>query len=87
MRRSHLRVTGLRWVPAFAGTTEEQLRPEAFERDLVGIGKHPPPLGTGSEAERTRRRLEALLPLRPFPAPEDLPVVVAARMSLSFPLR
>ncbi len=47
---------------------------------------HPPPIGVGREAERTRRRLAALAPLRPFPAPDDLPVVVAARMSLSFPL-
>ncbi len=47
---------------------------------------HPPTVGEGREGERRRRRLEALEPLRPFPAPDDLPVVVAARMSLSFPL-
>ena len=47
---------------------------------------HPPPPGAGREGERARRRLEALAPLRPFPAPDDLPVVVAARMSLSFPI-
>src|SRR4029078_5745065 len=45
-----------------------------------------PRAGTAREAERARRRLEALAPLRPFPAPDDMPVVVAARMSLSFPL-
>jgi predicted acylesterase/phospholipase RssA len=56
------------------------------ERIVAWMEAHPPPAGTGREAERSRRRLEALAPLRPFPAPDDLPVVVAARMSLSFPL-
>jgi predicted acylesterase/phospholipase RssA len=56
------------------------------ERIVAWMEAHPPPFGTGREAERARRRLEALAPLRPFPAPDDLPVVVAARMSLSFPL-
>jgi predicted acylesterase/phospholipase RssA len=56
------------------------------ERIVAWMEAHPPPTGTGREADRTRRRLEALAPLRPFPAPDDLPVVVAARMSLSFPL-
>ena len=56
------------------------------ERIVAWMEAHPPPAGAGRDAERTRRRLEALAPLRPFPAPDDLPVVVAARMSLSFPL-
>lgn len=56
------------------------------ERIVAWMEAHPPPLGDGREAAGTRRRLEALAPLRPFPAPDDLPVVVAARMSLSFPL-
>lgn len=56
------------------------------ERVVAWMEAHPPPTGTGRDAERARRRLEALAPLRPFPAPDDLPVVVAARMSLSFPL-
>ena len=56
------------------------------ERIVAWMEAHPPPTGTGRDAERSRRRLEALAPLRPFPAPDDLPVVVAARMSLSFPL-
>jgi len=56
------------------------------ERIVSWLEAHPPPLHGGREAERARRRLEALAPLRPFPAPDDLPVVVAARMSLSFPL-
>jgi predicted acylesterase/phospholipase RssA len=56
------------------------------ERIVAWMEGHPPPLGGGRDAERTQRRLEALLPLRPFPAPDNLPVIVAARMSLSFPL-
>ena len=44
------------------------------------------PAGDGREGERRARRLAALAPLRPFPAADDLPVVVAARMSLSFTL-
>ena len=65
--------------------------PDAFrrlfpERIVAWMEEHPPSLEAGRDADRTRRRLDALLPLRPFPAPDDLPVVVAARMSLSFPL-
>src|SRR6185436_5043132 len=56
------------------------------ERIVAWMETHPPPTGAGRDGERTRRRLEALAPLRPLPAPDDLPVVVAARMSLSFPL-
>jgi hypothetical protein len=56
------------------------------ERIVAWMEDHPPPPSAGREGERARRRLEALAPLRPFPAPDDLPVVVAARMSLSFPL-
>jgi len=55
-------------------------------RIVAWLEAHPPPAeGTTRERERRRRLLEALEPLRPFPAPDDLPVVVAARMSLSFP--
>jgi predicted acylesterase/phospholipase RssA len=56
------------------------------ERIVAWMEAHPPAAGTGRAAERMRRRLEALAPLRPFPDANDLPVVVAARMSLSFPL-
>jgi predicted acylesterase/phospholipase RssA len=48
---------------------------------------HPPPPREGS-ADRRRHselRREQALPLRPLPAAADLPVVVATRMSLSFP--
>jgi predicted acylesterase/phospholipase RssA len=47
----------------------------------------PPPLPE-PDAERREAELyrELLQPLRPLPAPDDLPIVVAARMSLSFPI-
>ncbi|HEY5979077.1 MAG TPA: hypothetical protein VIT41_05515 [Microlunatus sp.] len=48
---------------------------------------HPPPLPSGPVARRTR---EVLLrhagTKRPFPRAADLPIIVATRMSLSFPL-
>lgn len=56
------------------------------ERVVAWLEEHPPPVGDGREGERRARRLAALAPLRPFPVPDDLPVVVAARMSLSFPV-
>ena len=51
------------------------------------LGAHPP----AAPREAGKRRdwallCELLAPLRPLPPPADLPVVVAARMSLSFPL-
>jgi predicted acylesterase/phospholipase RssA len=46
---------------------------------------HPPEIDLG-RADETERVREAMLPRLPFPAPADLPVVVAARMSLSFPV-
>jgi len=52
------------------------------ERVVQWLEDHPPPAG-GESSARIR---EAMLPRLPLPAEEDLPVVVAARMSLSFPL-
>jgi predicted acylesterase/phospholipase RssA len=48
---------------------------------------HAPAL-PDTQAKRREAELyrELLAPLCPFPAPNDLPVVVAARMSLSFPI-
>ena len=56
------------------------------ERIVAWLETHPPPVAEGRRGERRRRTLGALAPLRPLPDPDDLPVVVAARMSLSFPL-
>ena len=58
-----------------------ELFPERIVRWLI---EHPPPVSEDEEdAARTR---EAMLPRLPLPAADDLPVVVAARMSLSFPV-
>ena len=61
-----------------------RLFPEHVVEHMVA---NPPALPDGGarrrDAELTR---EFLSPLRPFPPPEELPVVVAARMSLSFPI-
>lgn len=43
---------------------------------------HPP----GARRERQLAEWESFKPRRPLPLPDDLPVVVAARMSLSFPI-
>lgn len=64
----------------------DELRRLFPERIVAWMETHPPEPGDGREGERRRRRLEALAPLRPLPGPDELPVVVAARMSLSFPL-
>jgi predicted acylesterase/phospholipase RssA len=56
------------------------------ERVVSWMEAHPPALDEGHEGQRRSRVLAALAPLRPLPDPDDLPVVVAARMSLSFPL-
>ena len=67
-------------------------KPDEFEK-LFGpvvvqaMVDHPPPLPSGPAGRRIR---EVLLihagALRPFPRAADLPLIVATRMSLSFPL-
>ena len=64
----------------------DELRRLFPERIVAWLETHPPPVAEGRGGERRRRTLGALAPLRPLPDPDDLPVVVAARMSLSFPL-
>ena len=54
----------------------DELRGLFPERVVAHMEAHPP---AGRDAE-------GMLPLRPLPAPDDLPVVVATRMSLSFPV-
>lgn len=61
---------------------------ELFPPDIVDwLEQHPP---TPPEQEGERKRWEITLrlmePYRPLPDPADFPVVVATRMSLSFPL-
>jgi len=66
--------------------------PDEFRKLFPGevvnaMVEHPPPLPTGPAAARDEEvlRLHAGR-LRPFPRPDDLPIMVATRMSLSFPL-
>jgi predicted acylesterase/phospholipase RssA len=56
------------------------------ERVVAWMEAHPSASARGREDQSRTRMLAALAPLRPLPDPDDLPVVVAARMSLSFPL-
>ncbi|HMR49807.1 MAG TPA: patatin-like phospholipase family protein [Arachnia sp.] len=59
-----------------------------FPQDVVDhMEKHPPRVPTGEKAAASTMSLRAAAGhLRPWPEPRDLPVVVATRMSLSFPL-
>jgi Patatin-like phospholipase len=61
---------------------------EFFPEEVVAwMESHPPaPQGSDSEQREWKLRCRLLAPLRPFPSPADLPVIVATRMSLSFPI-
>lgn len=83
---THRRPHRMPWMHRELLFDPDELRRLFPERIVAWLEAHPPDPGEGREGERRRRRLEALRPLRPFPAADDLPVVVAARMSLSFPL-
>jgi predicted acylesterase/phospholipase RssA len=83
---THRRLHRMPWAHRELLFDPAELRRLFPERIVTWMEAHPPDPGDGRDGERRRRRLEALAPLRPFPTPEDLPVVVAARMSLSFPL-
>ncbi|MGN0064852.1 MAG: hypothetical protein ACI379_11470 [Nocardioides sp.] len=66
---------------------EERVFRQLFPADVVDwMVAHPAP-PSGTEREQAGRRISRALsrPLHPWPAPGDLPVLVAARMSLSFP--
>ena len=83
---THRRPHSMPWEHRELLFDPEEMRRLFPERVVAWLEEHPPAHGEGRESERRRLRLEALAPLRPLPAPDDLPVVVAARMSLSFPL-
>jgi hypothetical protein len=64
-----------------------QFRALLPERVVAWMEAHPPPLPEAAEARRESQLLRGLLwPLRPLPSAADMPVVVATRMSLSFPV-
>jgi predicted acylesterase/phospholipase RssA len=57
------------------------------ERIVEWLTAHPRPLpAAGADRERDQHEREAMLPRLPLPDSDDLPVAVAARLSLSFPL-
>ena len=83
---THRRPERMPWTHHQLLFDPDELRRLFPERIVAWLETHPPPIAEGREGERRRRTLDALAPLRPLPDPDDLPVVVAARMSLSFPL-
>jgi predicted acylesterase/phospholipase RssA len=56
------------------------------ERIVRWMEQHPPALTLYEDQEWTELERKLLYPLQPFPDRADVPVVVAARMSLSFPM-
>ena len=78
-----------RWPTA---SSEYYFSPEALRRLFPArvvnwMVAHPPPLpDDAADRRRQQLQLQQLLPLRPVPHPADLPVIVATRMSLSFPI-
>jgi predicted acylesterase/phospholipase RssA len=72
--------------PVFSFDPEEwrRLFPEHVVRWLADHPRPLPPPGDAREQEERERTL--MLPRLPLPQPDDLPVVVAARLSLSFPV-
>jgi predicted acylesterase/phospholipase RssA len=82
---THRRPQRMPWTHSQLLFDPVELRRLFPERIVAWMEAHPP-IEEERRGERRGRMLEALAPLKPFPDPDDLPVVVAARMSLSFPL-
>jgi predicted acylesterase/phospholipase RssA len=63
---------------------------QLFPKEVVDwMVDHPPPSPsdyTASKIQESKMRRALMLPLLPLPAAADLPVIVATRMSLSFPV-
>ncbi|MEJ5914744.1 hypothetical protein [Pseudokineococcus sp. 1T1Z-3] len=65
----------------------EELRRLLPERVVAALLDRPPPLPADPTARLVRQALDAAVaPLAPLPAASDLPVALAVRMSLSYPL-
>ncbi|MEX2458521.1 MAG: hypothetical protein WD770_06005, partial [Actinomycetota bacterium] len=64
----------------------DEMRARFPEPVVAWMEAHPPPVPPGAKGREWELRCRLLRPLRPLPAPADMPVVVAARMSLSFPV-
>jgi hypothetical protein len=60
---------------------------DLFPEDVVRwMEAHPAPVEEGREGRRSEVHRALMLPHLPLPAMQDLPVIVATRMSLSFPM-
>lgn len=60
---------------------------DLFPEDVVRwMEAHPPAVAAGERGQRSEIHRALMLPRLPLPEAKDLPVVVAARMSLSFPV-
>lgn len=67
----------------FDPTEFRELFPEPVVRHME---EHPRSVEEAESPRESEARRAMMLPRLPMPAPKDLPVVVAARMSLSFPV-
>ena len=64
----------------------DEMRARFPDHVVSWMERHPPATPSGAEGRAWELRCRLLSPLRPLPAPADIPIVVAARMSLSFPV-
>lgn len=70
----------------FDPTELRELFPEGVVKWMEDHPPEPRPTDGPAAVQQTRMRWALALPLLPLPSPEDLPVIVATRMSLSFPV-
>ncbi len=63
-----------------------ELFPEEVVRWMEDHPPRPRPTDSSAAVQASRMRRALVLPLLPLPSPADLPVIVATRMSLSFPI-
>ena len=81
------RAERLPWASSEFFFDGDELRGLFPERIVRWLEEHPPPLPVTPSERRDAQLLRGhLWPLRPLPHAADLPVLVATRMSLSFPV-
>ena len=81
------RAERLPWAAADFYFDSDELGRLFPEHIVTWLTEHPPPLpADGAARDKAQLERGLLWPLRPLPHAADLPVVVATRMSLSFPV-